>query len=256
MPAGMRYRTDFNCDLGEGCGNDAAIMPLISSANIACGGHAGDERSMRETLRLCRQFGVAAGAHPGYPDREHFGRRALQLDTAQIAIQIIEQLQRLADLADAEAVRLRHVKPHGALYNQAARDARIAEVIANSVKQFDSQLILVGLAGSELTRAGLRAGLRVAEEAFTDRRYLVDGSLAPRGSEGAVIDDVELAVAQALSIVCDAQVGTVDGERIAMCADTLCLHGDRVDAVEFARSLRTAFDKAGIDIVRVDEIRH
>jgi 5-oxoprolinase (ATP-hydrolysing) subunit A len=252
----MPVRVDFNCDLGEGCGNDAAIMPLISSANIACGAHAGDERSMRETLRLCRQFGVAAGAHPGYPDREHFGRRALQLDSAGIAGLVLGQLQLLADLADAQTLRLRHVKPHGALYNQAARDARIAEVIADSVHRFDAQLILVGLAGSELTRAGLRAGLRVAEEAFADRRYLIDGSLAPRGTEGAVIEDAGAAVAQALSIVCDAQVGTLDGGRIALRADTLCLHGDRADAVEFARRLREAFDTNGIAIVPVDGIRH
>jgi 5-oxoprolinase (ATP-hydrolysing) subunit A len=252
----MPLRVDFNCDLGEGCGNDAAIMPLISSANIACGAHAGDEASMRETLRLCREFGVAAGAHPGYADREHFGRRALQLDSAEIARMVVGQLQLLADLADAEALSLRHVKPHGALYNQAARDARIAEVIADSVHRFDPQLILVGLAGSELPRAGLRAGLRVAEEAFADRRYLLDGSLAPRGTEGAVIEDAEAAVAQALLIVCEAQVGTLDGERIALRADTLCLHGDRTDAVEFARRLREAFNNTGIDIVQVDAIRH
>jgi 5-oxoprolinase (ATP-hydrolysing) subunit A len=251
----MSLRVDFNCDLGEGCGNDAAIMPLISSANIACGAHAGDHRSMRETLRLCREFGVAAGAHPGYADREHFGRRALQLDSAQIAELVFGQLQVLADLADAETVRLGHVKPHGALYNQAARDVQLAEVIADCVRRFDPQLILVGLAGSELTRAGLRAGLRVAEEAFADRRYLTGGSLAPRGTEGAVIDDAGTAVAQALSIVCDAQVGTLDGERIALRADTLCLHGDRAGAVEFAQRLRKAFDSAGIKIVTVDHLR-
>jgi 5-oxoprolinase (ATP-hydrolysing) subunit A len=250
----MPLRVDFNCDLGEGCGNDAAIMPLISSANIACGAHAGDERSMRETLRLCREFGVAAGAHPGYADREHFGRRALQLDSAQVTELVLGQLQLLADLADAEAVRLGHVKPHGALYNQAARDVRLAEVIAESVHRFDPQLILVGLAGSELIRAGLGAGLRIAEEALTDRRYLIDGSLAPRGTEGAVIDDAGTAVAQALSIVRDSQVGTLNGERIALRADTLCLHGDRTDAVEFAQRLRKAFDNAGIDIVPVDGI--
>lgn len=244
----MSRRIDFNCDLGEGCGNDAAIMPLISSANIACGAHAGDEASMRETLRLCREFGVAAGAHPGYADREHFGRRALLLNPSETAELVRWQLRRLGVLAAAEGVRLTHVKPHGALYNKAARDAQLADTIAASVRDFDAGLILVGLAGSELPRAGIRAGLRVAHEAFADRRYLADASLAPRGTPGAVIDAVEDAVAQALSIVQSGHVVALDGGRIALQCDTLCLHGDRSDAVEFATRLRAAFDAVGIKI--------
>ena len=242
----MNRRIDFNCDLGEGCGNDAAIMRLISSANIACGAHAGDESSMRETLRLCREFGVAAGAHPGYADREHFGRRALQLEPNEVAALVREQLQRLRALADAEGVRLVHVKPHGALYNQAARDTQLADAVAAAVIEFDSHLILVGLAGSALPEAGQRAGLRVAHEAFADRRYLADASLAPRGTHGAVIEDVDAAVAQALSIVNTGHVDTLDGKQIALQCDTICLHGDRHDAVDFALRLRAAFDAAGI----------
>lgn len=244
----LSHRIDFNCDLGEGCGNDAAIMPWISSANIACGAHAGDETSMRETLRLCREFGVAAGAHPGYADREHFGRRTLQLTTADVAELIVEQLCRLDTLATAQKIRLVHVKPHGALYNQAARDQELAETIAESVRRFDAQLILVGLAGSELPRAGARAGLQVAHEAFVDRRYLADGSLAPRGTEGAVIEEVEDAISQALSIAQHTPVRTLDGTELLIEADTLCLHGDRTGAVAFARRLRDAFDASGIGI--------
>ena len=244
----MLRRIDLNCDLGEGCGNDAAIMPLISSANIACGAHAGDDDSMRETLRLCREFGVVAGAHPGYADREQFGRRALQLTPAEVHALVGEQLQRLAALSRAEGIRLAHVKPHGALYNQAAGDARLADSIAGCVRDFDAQLVLVGLAGSELPAAGLRAGLQVAHEAFIDRRYLADGSLAPRGTAGAVIGDIGHAIAQALSILREAAVDTLDGTRLAVNADTLCLHGDREDAVELARRLRDAFHEAGFGI--------
>lgn len=251
----MQRRIDFNCDLGEGCGNDAAIMPLISSANIACGGHAGDAASMRETLRLCREFGVAAGAHPGYADREHFGRRALQLAPSEAAAMVRRQLQRLGALADVEGVRLTHVKPHGALYNQAAGDGQLADAIAAAIFDFDARLILVGLGDSELPRAGLRAGLRVAHEAFADRRYLADASLAPRGTPGAVIEDADVAVAQALSIVDTFHVDTLDGARIRLQCDTLCVHGDRRDAVDFAIRLRSALDAAGIGIQALDAKR-
>lgn len=248
----MSCRIDFNCDLGEGCGNDAAIMPLLSSANIACGAHAGNEASMRATLRLCREFGVAAGAHPGYSDREHFGRRELNLSASEIAASLRAQLERLAAIAGEEGVPLVHVKPHGALYNQAARDSALADIVASSVREFDPSLILVGLAGSELPKAGLRAGLRVAHEAFVDRRYLADASLAPRGTPGAVIDRVDDAIAQAISIVRRGHVDTLDGGRISLLCDTLCLHGDRSDALEFATRLRAVFDAAGVDIDPLD----
>lgn len=244
----MPRRIDFNCDLGEGCGNDAQVMPLISSANIACAAHAGDEASMRATLRLCREHGVLAGAHPGYADRAGFGRHELQLPADAIADLVHGQLQRLAAIAREEGVALVHVKPHGALYNQAAADPALADVLARTVREFDPRLVLVGLAGSELPRAGERAGLRVAHEAFTDRRYRADGRLTARGTSGAVIDEVEDAVDQALSIVLHGQVTTVDGGVIALDADTLCLHGDRADAVVFAQRLRDAFAAAGVEI--------
>lgn len=248
---GMTRRIDLNCDLGEGCANDAAIMPWITSANIACGAHAGDAESMRATLRLCRQWGVVAGAHPGYADREHFGRRELELSAEQIADSIGEQLERLRTLACAEDMAVAHVKPHGALYNQAARDPAIADVVAAAVRAFDPRLILVGLAGSELPRAGVRAGLRVAHEAFADRRYLDNGTLASRTSADAVIERAEDAAAQALCIVLHGEVATRDGTRLALEADTLCLHGDGAHAADFARILRKSLDAAGVGVRRL-----
>lgn len=244
----MPAHVDLNCDLGEGCGNDAAIMPWISSANIACGGHAGDEASMRATLRLCRQFAVKAGAHPGHADPGHFGRRELDLPNAEVARSLDAQLQRLAAIAREEAVDLVHVKPHGALYNQAARDRGLAETIADAVARFDARLILVGLAGSELPRAGERAGLQVAHEAFADRRYMDSGQLAARGIEGAVITDPAAAVEQAVSIVQHGKVTTLDGSALRLRADTLCLHGDGAHASEFAEALHKALVAKGIAI--------
>lgn len=242
----MIRRIDFNCDLGEGCGNDAAIMPFISSANIACAAHAGDESSMRTTLRLCRRFKVAAGAHPGFADREHFGRREQPWNVRDIHVLISEQLALLSEIALEENVALVHVKPHGALYNQAAREPGLATVIARAVVDFNPQLILVGLAGSELPRAGLAAGLRVIHEAFVDRRYLADGNLAPRGLEGAVIAEQSEAVEQARSIVLQGEVSTLDGQTISLHADSICLHGDRQDAAEFARQLQHALREANV----------
>lgn len=248
----MNRRIDFNCDLGEGCGNDEAIMPFISSANIACAGHAGDASSMRATLRLCRQLGVSAGAHPGFADRQNFGRRELAWNARDIRALIHGQLQQLADVADAEGVRLAHVKPHGALYNQAARDADLAAAIAEAVHRFDAGMILVGLAGSELPRAGLAAGLRVVHEAFSDRRYMVDGNLAPRNLPDAVIDKPAEAVEQARSIVLDGHVNTLDGKQLALQADSICLHGDREDATAFARLLYQSLLDAGVSIQAPD----
>lgn len=242
-------RIDFNCDLGEGCGDDAAIMPWISSANIACGGHAGDEASIRATLRLCKIHGVAAGAHPGYPDPEHFGRRELAMSPMAIREEIRAQLQRIATIAREENVPLVHVKPHGALYNRAARDTEVAHAIATAVRDFDPSLILVGLSGSESTRAGAAIGLRVAHEVFAERGYAADGRLLPRDIAGAVLDDRDEAVAQALRLARDGMVVADNGERLALRADTLCLHGDRVDAAAFARALRTALDRAAIRIL-------
>ena len=241
-------RIDFNCDLGEGCGDDAAIVPWITSASIACGAHAGDDDTMRATLRLCRAHGVAAGAHPGYADRGHFGRRELALSADELRQLLATQLCRIGALAEAEGVRLCHVKPHGALYNLAARDREVANVVAQSVHAFDATLRLVGLAGSESLRAGEAAGLRVASEAFAERAYDADGRLAPQGTPGAVLEGIDEALAQVRRLVRDGIVHARDGTRVPLHADTLCLHGDRPDAAAFARQLRIILESEGITV--------
>jgi UPF0271 protein len=245
----MQARIDFNCDLGEGCGDDAAIVPLISSASIACGGHAGDEATMRATLRLCREHGVAAGAHPGHADREHFGRRELSLSRDEIDELILGQLTRLSTIAAEEGVWLGHVKPHGALYNLAARDREVADAIARAVVDFDASLILYGLSGSQLTAAGEAAGLRVAHEVFAERGYDARGHLLPRGAPGAVLASLDDAIAQVRSLVSRGEVVTADGTAVAVRADTLCLHGDRADAAAFARAIRVALEADGVRIL-------
>ena len=241
-------RIDFNCDLGEGCGDDAAIVPWITSASIACGAHAGDDDTMRATLRLCRAHGVAAGAHPGYADRGHFGRRELALSADELRQLLATQLCRIGALAEAEGVRLCHVKPHGALYNLAARVRGVEKVVAQSVHAVDAPMPLVGVAGSESLRAGEAAGLRVAREAFAERAYDADGRLAPRGTPGAVLEGIDEALAQVRRLVRDGIVLARDGTRVPLHADTLCLHGDRPDAAAFARQLRIILESEGITV--------
>ncbi len=242
---------DLNVDCGESfgawtLGDDAAVLRHVTSANIACGAHAGDPLVMRRTLRLCRGLGVSAGAHPGYPDLQGFGRRALPLSADEIAASVLSQLGALEALARAEGVKLAHVKPHGALYNRAAADREIADAIAGAVAAFDRRLILVGLAGSQLIEAGRAAGLQVAGEAFVDRAYEADGSLRARHLPGALIDDVARGVAQALSIALRGEVSSWDGARISLQADTLCIHGDTPGAAARAEQLRRALEQGGV----------
>lgn len=243
---------DFNCDLGEGCGSDADILPWITSANIACGGHAGDDVTMRETLRLCRRHGVVAGAHPSYADRAHFGRREHTLDAGALRALLHAQLARIAAIAQEEGVLLRHVKPHGALYNLAARDEDTARVIAEAVRDFDSGLRLVGLSGSRATAAGEAAGLRVAHEVFAERGYDAQGRLLARDLPGAVIETLQDALAQARALALHGRVRTPAGETLVLRADTLCLHGDRADAAAFARALREALQADGVRVQSLD----
>ena len=240
---------DLNCDLGESfgryrLGEDAAMMPLISSANVACGFHAGDPDVMAATVGLAKQYGVALGAHPGYPDLQGFGRREMALSGDEITASILYQIGALSGFARAAGVPLAHVKPHGALYNRAAHDPIAAEAIAQAVKQFDPALILVGLAGSELVAAGKAAGLVTANEGFPDRAYLPDGSLMPRRQHGAVITDPEAVAANALDLV---RKGIkISGESIKI--DTLCLHGDNLEAVANAQAVREVLATAGIGV--------
>lgn len=250
-------RIDLNADLGESVGarivgDDAGVMPWISSANIACGFHAGDPAVMRATLIACDARGVAAGAHPSFHDLEGFGRREMQVDAEELHAQVLYQIGALAGIARALGVPLRHVKPHGALYNQAARDPLLADAIAAAVQAFDPTLVLVGLAGSALIDAGLAHGLAVRHEAFCDRRYRADGSLVPRTRSGAVLDDPQEAAAQAVSIATRGFAVADDGSRVPIMADSLCVHGDRPDAARFARTLRAALEQAGVEITHGD----
>lgn len=242
-------RIDFNCDLGEGCGDDAAIMPWITSANIACGGHAGDDGTIRDTLRLCRMHGVVAGAHPAYDDRAHFGRRELMLSPGEIRALVGDQIERIRSIADEERVSLRHVKPHGALYNLSAREPDVALAIAEAVHLIDPGLVLVGLSGSQSIRAAESLGLRVAHEVFAERAYAADGQLLPRSTQGAVIASVDASTAQALGLALHGRVRAADGTSLTLRADTLCLHGDRSDAATFARALHDSLEAGGIDIL-------
>ena len=244
----MKADLDFNCDLGEGCGDDAAIIPLLSSANIACGFHAGDAVSMHDTVALCHRHGVAIGAHPSLPDREGFGRRELPVTPEAAYAFTLYQLGALAAIAGAQGARVRHLKPHGALYNLAARDRTIADAIAAATRDFDRDLWLVGLSGSALTTAGEAAGLRVAHEAFAERRYEADGRLTPRSQPDAVIDTVEQSLAQVRRLLREGVVIARTGERVALRMDTLCLHGDRPDAAAFARALRETLQAEGVRV--------
>lgn len=239
---------DLNADLGEGCGSDAELLTLVSSANIACGFHAGDAQTMRESVREALKNGVAIGAHPSFPDRENFGRTAMNLPPETVYAQMLYQIGALAAIARAEGGQLRHVKPHGMLYNQAAKDAQLADAIARAVHDVDSGLILVGLAGSELIRAGERYGLATREEVFADRGYRADGSLVPRSEPGALIADEEQALAQTLEMVQRGQVKSISGEWATVHAQTVCLHGDGEHALAFARRLRKEFELNNIKI--------
>jgi UPF0271 protein len=256
----MTRQIDLNCDLGESfgawtMGADAAVMPHISSANIACGFHAGDPDTMRRTVELALRAKVAIGAHVSLPDLAGFGRREMRVTANEVHAMTLYQIGALAAFVQAAGARLCHVKPHGALYNMAARDAVLADAIAQAASGFDPSLRLVGLAGSELPRAGARIGLAVAHEAFADRRYRDDGSLTPRSEAGAVIDDIDASIAQALAIARGEPVTTRSGGSLELRADTLCVHGDRADAGEFARRQHHALLGADIAVASLQTER-
>lgn len=246
-------RVDLNCDMGESFGRwelgaDEAVMPHITSANIACGAHAGDPAVMRRTLRLAAARGVACGAHPGFADLAGFGRREIPIAPADAADLVLWQLGALSALARSEGVPLRHVKAHGALYNMAAREAALGAAIARAVAQFDRTLVFFGLAGSAMLDAGRAEGLTVAAEGFADRAYEPDGSLTPRGVPGAVIHDLDMVVARAVRMVMESRVTARDGSDIALQIDTICVHGDTPGAAGLARALRQGLEAAGVQV--------
>ena len=239
---------DLNADLGEGGDADEALLGLVSSANIACGWHAGGANAMRDCVRLAVQRGVAVGAHPSFHDPANFGRKEMHLPPDDIYAGILYQLGALSAIAQAEGSRVTHLKPHGALYNQAARDPEIAQAIVAAVRDFDPSLSVFGLANSGFVKTAREAGLYAVEEGFADRGYRADGSLVPRSEPGALIDSEEEMLAHVLSMVCDKRVRAREGDWVALDVRTLCLHGDGAHAVAFARRLRSALQSAGVAI--------
>ncbi|MEN4888413.1 5-oxoprolinase subunit PxpA [Erwinia billingiae] len=241
-------KVDLNADLGEGCANDRDLLQLVSSANIACGFHAGDAQTMRQSVLWALEFGVAIGAHPSFPDRENFGRTRMQLPAETVYAQMIYQIGALQAIARSEGGKLVHVKPHGMLYNQAAQEPELADAIARAVKAVDPALVLVGLANSESIRAGKALGLTTREEVFADRGYQADGSLVPRSQPGALIDSDQQAIEQTLSMIQQGKVKSLSGEWVNVNADTVCLHGDGAHAMAFAAQLRQAFKQQQIQV--------
>lgn len=239
---------DLNADLGEGCANDEALLGLISSANIACGWHAGDAATMLQTVRWAIARGVAIGAHPSYPDRENFGRTEMQRDPELVYADMLYQIGALDAIVRAQGGELAHVKPHGALYNQAVRDAKLCEAIVRAVRDFDSDLVFFGLANSQMIAIAREAGLRVKEEVFADRGYNPDGTLVKRGTPGALHEDEEVALSQTLTMVREQRVRAIDGTWVPIHADTVCLHGDGAHALAFARRIRERLGAEGIAI--------
>ncbi|HEX7520051.1 MAG TPA: 5-oxoprolinase subunit PxpA [Candidatus Deferrimicrobium sp.] len=244
---------DLNCDMGEGygryvLGNDEAVIPLVSSVNVACGFHASDPSTMRRTVKLAKEWNVAVGAHPSFPDRVGFGRREMSASPAEIRDDVIYQLGALLAFCKAEGVPLRHVKPHGALYNLAARDIEAATAIAAAVRSVDPSLYLVGLCGSAMVAAARETGLKFAPEAFADRGYRKDGRLVSRKEHGAVLDDPEVVAERVVRMVRDGEVITVDGTGIPIDPKTVCVHGDTPGVVALLRAIRSRLEREKIGV--------
>ena len=243
-----RKTIDINCDMGEGVGNDEDIMPFISSANIACGYHAGNEETMRQTVELCKKYNVAVGAHPSYPDKTNFGRTDMLLHPGEIYEMIVKQINHLELIAEEYDVAIHHVKPHGALYNMAARDKALAPFVALAILDTNSKYILYGLSGSYLIKEGKNLGVKTANEVFADRTYKDDGNLTSRAKPGALIEDAEKAVAQVLQMIKEGTVTSTTGKKIPIIAETICIHGDGKHAIEFAKAIHMALTHEGVEI--------
>jgi UPF0271 protein len=239
---------DINCDMGEGIGNDEAIMPFISSANIACGFHAGDEGTMRKTIESAIKNNVAVGAHPSFFDKKNFGRTEMNLSGDEIYDLVLLQLRTIDKIVDERDAKLHHVKPHGALYNMSAKNSHIAQAIAQAVKDFDEHLILFGLSGSVSISVAQELGLKTASEVFADRTYQDDGTLTPRSEAGALVEDDGKLLQQLLQMIQEKTVTTVTGKRIPIVADTVCIHGDGKHAVQFAKTINEQLRLKQIEI--------
>jgi 5-oxoprolinase (ATP-hydrolysing) subunit A len=244
-------RIDLNCDMGEGMDTDEEILPFVSSVNIACGYHAGNADLMKRTVELALEYQVAIGAHPAYPDLENFGRKDIlgtTLKEEDLPAILVDQLHTLQKICEEAGARLHHVKPHGALYNRAAKDARVSALVCRVIREFDPSLSLYGLSGSEMKRQADLIGLQFISEVFADRTYQDDGSLTPRTAPGALIDDPDAAVAQVLKMVRERRVITATGREVPLSAGTVCIHGDGIHAVEFARMIYRVLTENGISV--------
>ncbi|MDQ0815804.1 UPF0271 protein [Bacillus pumilus] len=247
------YQVDINCDLGESFGQytigaDEQILEYVTSANIACGFHAGDPTVMRKTVRMALDKGVQIGAHPGLQDLVGFGRRPMAISAEEAYDLVVYQIGALSAFLKAEGGTMQHVKPHGALYNMAAKNTELSESIAKAVYHVDPSLVLFGLSGSELALAGERIGLQVAHEVFSDRTYQADGTLTSRREPHALIEDDERAVQQVVRMVREGKVRTVQGEDITLKADTVCIHGDGSHALQFAKTITSKLKEASIHL--------
>ena len=246
-------KVDLNSDLGESFGNyklgcDAEVLKYVTSANIACGFHAGDPTVMRETVKLALVNGTALGAHPGLPDLQGFGRRNMAITPKEAYDITVYQIGALYAFAKAEGACLQHVKAHGALYNMAAKDKKLAEALAEAVYAVNPEMVLFGLAGSEMIIAAEKLGIKTANEVFADRSYQQDGSLTPRNMAGAMITEESVALAQVMKMVINGRVATLAGEEITLKADTICVHGDGAKAIEFTKKIRSSLLEAGVDV--------
>jgi UPF0271 protein len=247
---------DINCDLGESygqarVGQDELLMPLLSSANIACGFHGGDPATMHRTVRLAQSYGVSIGAHPSYPDLAGFGRRRMDLTPQEVYDCMLYQMGALSGFVRAAGARLHHVKPHGALYNEASRDPEIAAAIVNAIFYFDQHLILFGPAGSALEIAAQQTGIRFFREVFADRTYQADGSLTPRSHSGSLIHEASEAIRQVDDILLRGYVVSLDGKQVPMVGDTICIHGDGPNAIELLSSIHQHLSDIGFEITSI-----
>lgn len=252
-------KVDLNCDLGESfgnykCGLDEEVIKYISSANIACGFHASDPLVMAKTVAMAKEYGVSAGAHPGYPDLVGFGRRNMNIAPKEVKAMVQYQVGALMAFCKANGIKMQHVKPHGAMYNMAGKDEALAAAICEGIYEVDPELILLGLSGSQMLIAAKKTGLKSAKEVFADRAYEEDGSLVARTKEGAVITDEEIAINRVISMVKHGRVTAITGKEIAVEADSICVHGDGVKAVEFVKKISERLKEEGVAVLPINEV--
>ncbi|MGI6070050.1 MAG: LamB/YcsF family protein [Blautia sp.] len=253
------YRVDLNSDLGESFGRytlgmDDKVIPLITSANVACGFHASDPVVMEKTIAMAKEAGIRVGAHPGYPDLMGFGRRNMKVSPAEAKAYTLYQIGALDAFCKAKGMKLQHVKPHGAFYNMAAKDYELSKGICEAVREYDKDLIVLALSGGELARAAMDMGLRTAMEVFADRAYEEDGTLVDRRKEGSMVTDEDVAIARVVRMVKEQKVTAITGKDIPIRADSICVHGDGAKALAFVEKIRKTFEAEGIEICALDQL--